>query len=58
LDDIIYSFWERKEDGTMHGDFVHRAKVECRRCGRISVVNVQTKQYTQNKKVLAAREAA
>jgi hypothetical protein len=51
--DILYSFWEDDD-----GIFTHRALAKCRRCGKEEIVNVQTKQYTQNKQVLAARAIA
>jgi hypothetical protein len=36
----------------------NKATVKCRRCEKIDTINVRTKPYTQNKKVLAARAEA
>ena len=39
-------------------DYGKEARVKCRRCGKETTVVVKTKQYTQNKKVLAERAKA
>jgi len=51
LNDILYTFFDTDLDKV-------RGRVRCRRCGEISTVDVRTKSYTQNKKVLAARAKA
>jgi hypothetical protein len=43
------------QTGGEHGT---QARAKCRRCGKTEFINVHTKPYTQNKKVLAARAEA
>jgi hypothetical protein len=51
LNDVLYTYFDIEADK-------QKARVICRRCNEVSTINVRTKPYTQNKKVLAARAEA